>query len=215
MKTVRPLPTQGNGKVGSSIHLWSIPAIGTCPGSTELCRSVCYADSGRFALRGVRGRLDWCYRQAIREDFVPRMVGEIRRKGVLVLRLHVWGDFFSREYAEKWLSVMRQLPRVRFYFYTRPWRVAEIAPVLEQMAALTCCRAWYSLDRQTGIPATVPQGVRLAYLQVEADEEPELLDLLFVVRRLKRHARRVSLPLLCPHQAERRQNCGECGRCFR
>ena len=37
---MRPLLTQGNGKVGQSIHLWSIPAICTCPGSTELCRSV-------------------------------------------------------------------------------------------------------------------------------------------------------------------------------
>jgi hypothetical protein len=176
---------------------------------------VCYADHGHFTLPSVKERLDWCYRQSLRDDFASRLAGEIRHKGVLVLRVHAAGDFYSREYAEKWLDVMRQSPRVRFYWYSRSWRVPDIAPVLEQMAALKCCRAWYSLDRDTGIPATVPPGVRLAYLQVEADEEPELLDLLFVVRRLTGHARRVRLPLLCPHQADRRDNCGHCGQCFR
>jgi Gene product 88 len=214
-KVMRPLLMQGSGKLGRAIHVWSIPAIGTCPGSTELCRSVCYADRGHFPLENVRERHDWCYRQSRRADFVARMVSEIRRKGVLVLRLHAAGDFYSREYAGKWLEVMRQLPRVRFYFYTRSWRVAEIAPVLEQMAALSCCRVWYSLDRETGVPASVPRRVRLAYLQVEADEEPEVLDLRFVVRKLKGHARRVGLPLLCDHQAGQRDNCGSCGKCFR
>lgn len=215
METVRPLLTQGNGKLGASIHLWSIPVRDTCPGSTELCESVCYANQARFRMKSVKERLDWCYQQCLRGDFVTRMASEIRRKGVLVLRVHVGGDFFSEEYAQKWLDIMRQSPRVRFYFYTRSWRIAEIAPVLEQMAALRCCRAWYSLDAQTGIPMTVPPGVRLAYLQVDTDEEPELLDLLFVVRRLKRHAKRVGLPLLCDHQADTRENCGHCGKCFR
>jgi hypothetical protein len=83
------------------------------------------------------------------------------------------------------------------------------------MAALKCCRAWYSPDAQTGSPAKVPPGVRLAYLQAEADEGPQQLGLLLVVRRLKRRARRVSLPLLCDHQAGTRENCGSSGKCFR
>jgi hypothetical protein len=58
-------------------------------------------------------------------------------------------------------------------------------------------------------------GVRLAYLQVEADEEPELLDLLFAARRLKRHAQPVHLPPLCPHQPDKLENCGDCGKRFR
>jgi hypothetical protein len=215
VETVRPLLTQGNGKVGASIHLWSIPAKDTCPGSTGLCQAVCYASQARFTLKSVKERLDWSYQQCLRDDFVTRMASEIRKKGVLVLRVHVSGDFFDEKYARKWLDIMRLSPRVRFYFYTRSWRIPEIASVLEQMAALRCCRAWYSLDAQTGIPARVPPGVRLAYLQVDADEEPELLDLLFVVRRLKRHAKRVGLPLLCDHQADKRENCGHCGKCFR
>ena len=89
---------------------------------------------------------------------------------------------------------MRHCPNVRFYLYTRSWRVEGIAEVLEQMAALRCCRVWYSIDRETGVPAKVPIGVRLAYLQVDKDEQPELLDLLFVVRRVRRDAVRVVCP---------------------
>lgn len=214
-RVVRSLLTMGNGKVGQSIHLWSLPAIGTCPGSTELCREVCYAGSGRYLLPSVRERLDWCYEQSLRGDFVPRLVSEVRRKGILVIRVHASGDFYSKEYAEKWLAVMRQLPRVRFYWYSRSWRSEAISGVLEEMAALKCCRAWYSLDRQTNIPERVPPGVRLAYLQVAEDEQPQLLDLLFIVRRLRSHARKVSLPLLCPHQKGTSDNCGSCQRCFR
>jgi hypothetical protein len=166
-------------------------------------------------MNAVKDRLDWCYKESLRSDFTERMVREIRCKGVLVLRIHVAGDFYSKEYAAKWLDVMKQLPRVRFYWYSRSWRIPEIAKVLEQMAALRCCRAWYSLDSETGLPAKVPVGVRLAYLQVEADEEPELMDLRFVVRRLKGHAKRVGLPMLCPQQSGEHENCGSCARCFR
>jgi hypothetical protein len=143
------------------------------------------------------------------------VIAEIKRKGVLVLRIHCSGDFYSADYARKWLEIMRHCPNVRFYLYTRSWRVEGIAEVLEQMAALRCCRVWYSIDRETGVPAKVPIGVRLAYLQVDKDEQPELLDLLFVVRRVRRHAVRVGLPLLCPHQADKAETCGSCGRCYR
>jgi hypothetical protein len=143
------------------------------------------------------------------------MIAEIRRKGVLVLRLHCAGDFYSPRYTRSWLEVMKACPNVRFYLYTRSWRVKDIAPVLEEMAALKCCRIWYSIDHETGVPAKVHLGVRLAYLQVSEDEQPELLDLLFVVKRLRSHAKRVALPLLCPHQMDKRDNCGSCGKCFR
>ncbi len=213
MRSVRPLLSVGNGKLGSSIYHFDLPAVRTCPGRSAVCEQACYATQGRFVFPQVRERLAWCYQQSRRGDFAPRLVQEIRRKGVLVVRLHVSGDFYDAAYAAKWLAVMRQCPRVRFYFYTRSWRVPGIAAVLEQMAALRCCRAWYSIDHATGVPERVPAGVRLAYLQVTEGERPELVDLLFRVRRLRRQA----LPLVCPHETPqgRETNCGHCGRCWR
>ncbi len=216
MESVRPLLMMGNGKLGQSIFHFDLPAVVTCPGRSAVCEQVCYARQGRFRFPQVQERLDWCYEQSQRKDFAERMAREVRRKGILVVRIHVSGDFYSAEYAAQWLRVLRQCPRVKFYFYTRSWRLPEIAQVLEQMAAFRCCRPWYSVDHETGIPERVPAGVRMAYLQVTAGEEPKLADLMFRVHRLRRQ--RIALALVCPQETPRGRsndtNCGNCGRCF-
>jgi hypothetical protein len=196
---------RGNGKLGQSIYHFDLPAVVTCPGRSSVCEQVCYARQSRFRFPQVQERLRWCHEQSQRRDFPQHLVKEIRRKGILVVRIHVSGDFYSAEYAEKWLAV------------TRSWRVPEIAAVLEQMAALRCCQAWYSIDHETGVPERVPPGVRVAYLQVNEGEPPKLADLLFRVRRLRRQ--RLPLSLVCPHETPQGQakdaDCGNCGRCWR
>ena len=219
METVRSLLTLGNMKVGESIHLWSTPAVDTCPGATETCKAVCYANGrGHYRFDAVKERLRWNLEQSRLDSFVPRMVKDIRRKGALVIRVHASGDFGDEVYARKWLTIMRQCPRPRFYFYTRSWRIPSIAPALEEMAALKCCRAWYSTDRDTGLPDRIPPGVRLAFLQVSEDDTVENSDLLFRVRRLRKDKKRIGLPTLCPSETQRGRdrdvNCGNCTRCF-
>jgi hypothetical protein len=215
MRSVRPLLTMGNQKLGQSIFHFDLPAGVTCPGRSAVCE-VCYAMQGRFQFPQVQERLQWCYEQSRRRNFARRMAREVHHKGILVVRIHVSGDFFNAAYAAKWLEVMRQCPRAKFYFYTRSWRLPDIADVLEEMAALRCCRPWYSIDRDTGVPERVPVGVRLAYLQVTEGEQPELADLMFRVRRLRRQ--RQSLSLVCPHETPQGRsndtNCGNCGRCW-
>jgi hypothetical protein len=210
---------RGNGKLGQAIHLWSLAAVKTCPGRSAICERWCYAGSNHFLLPSVQERLKWNLAQTRRGDFVARMVSEITRKGVLVIRIHVSGDFGSADYAEKWLEIMKQCPQVRYYAYTRSYRVPDIAAVLEEMAQLECCRLWYSIDAETGMPLHVPVGVRLAYLQVN-DDTPELCDLYFRVRRLRKERRhRIGLTLICPHEMAHGQDrgvtCGSCQYCFK
>ena len=212
MATKRGLLTIGNGKLGEGIHVWSLPAISTCPGRTETCTAHCYATKSRFLLDAVTARLEWNYQESLKPDFADRMAAEIRRKGCQVVRVHVSGDYYNAEYAEKWLWVMRNRPKPRYFFYTRSFKVAAIAPALEQMAALKCCRVWYSIDKDSSVDR-IPDGVRLAYLQVDEGEEPELLDLRFAVRRLRKT--RFALSLLCPQERGTAENCGDCGRCYR
>ncbi|WP_162136359.1 GP88 family protein [Zavarzinella formosa] len=207
----------GNQKVGDAIHLWGLPAVTTCPGMTSVCQGVCYALRSRFRFQTVKDRLAWNLEQTERDDFCGRMTKEIRRKGCLVLRVHSSGDFMSKEYAEKWLWIMRKCPKPRYFWYSRSWRIPEIATVLEQMAALKCCRAWYSLDSETGIPEKIPPGVKLAYLQVSEDTPPEMIDLMFRVRRLRKQPRpRIGLTILpvCPNEVNKEITCGGCQRCF-
>jgi hypothetical protein len=212
MRRVRALLTLKNGKLGSSIFHFDLPAVTTCPGRSTICERVCYAKSGRFVTRKVKNRLAWCYRQSLREDFAERMIAVIRRLGAIVVRLHVSGDLYSADYARKWLEVMRQCAKVRFYLYSRSWRAAGILPWLARMAALSNVRVWFSCDAE-GQPETVPPGVRLAYLQHTPEVTPDGADLVFRVRGLRQA--RVGLPMACPQETDKQVNCGNCQYCWR
>jgi hypothetical protein len=219
MATLRALLALGNAKLGTSIHHFDLPAVSTCPGRSALCESVCYATRSRFHADQVRSRLRWCLRQSRRPDFADRMVSEVRRKGALVVRVHVSGDFYGAGYASKWLSVFHRCHAARFYFYTRSWRVEEMAPVLAQMAQLENARAWYSADVETGLPDPLPERVRVAWLQAEADD-PVAGDLVFRDRPLRdTPLPAFGLPVVCPNETPvgHRQgvNCGNCGHCWR
>ncbi|CAN5277801.1 hypothetical protein BH10PLA2_BH10PLA2_27440 [soil metagenome] len=215
MESKRCLILMGNQKLGTSIGHFDLMPVETCPGRTSICTRVCYARSGRFVFPKVLEKLRWNYQQSLREDFVARLVKEIRSKGMLVIRQHVSGDFYDEFYARKWLAVIKQCPRVRFYAYTRSFVIPEIASVLEEMAALRCMKLWYSVDNESGIPKRIPPGVKLAYLQTQKDEKPDLIDLIFRVRRLRRQ--RLSLALVCPAEVPNAHDvtCGSCQKCFR
>jgi hypothetical protein len=53
------------------------------------------------------------------------MVAEIIGKKVEVVRIHSAGDFYSREYLEKWIQIAMSLPKVKFYAYTKMVRLTK------------------------------------------------------------------------------------------
>src|SRR5262249_4497466 len=134
-----------------------------------------------------------------RPDFARLVLAFLVLHDVRVVRVHVGGDFYSAAYARRWLTVFRRAPTVRFYFHTRSWRVPAILKVLGEMALLLNVRAWFSCDRDTGVPASVPPGVRLARLMTSPEARPPRADLVFRIRPLRRAVRkRVGLALVCP-----------------
>lgn len=213
----RNLLTRGNGKLGEGIHAWSMSAVETCPGRSTLCERVCYARSGRFRTQLLQERLAENLDAALADDFVRRMTKEIRRRGVHTLRIHVSGDFFSADYARKWLVIARRSPYTTFYAYTRSWRVPEIAPTLEELARLRNVRLWYSCDAETGLPEKIAPDIRLAYLQTAPEDTPAG-DLVFRIESLRAtRARRIGLSLVCPretgHPNATSITCTSCRRC--
>lgn len=215
MAGVHPLLSQGTDKMGSTLFGWSIPPISTCPGKTSVCRAVCYATHGRFVTGKVKALMRWRLKQSRQADFVARMADEIFRRGVLVCRIHVAGDFYSPDYAAKWLDVCARSAGTRFFAYTRSWRSPTVEPYLRALAALKNVRLWYSADSEAA-PAEVPPGVRVAFLQAKPEEAPAG-DLVFQVRGL----RRLELPLavpVCPQEKpegkERGVNCANCSICW-
>ena len=215
--------TRGNHKLGTRrIWSFSLPsgAGGTCAGMTPACVADCYA----IAFKRYRPAAAAAYRRnlilARRRDFVRRVRAFLVAHAIRVVRVHVGGDFYSARYARKWFRVMRLAPDVRFYFYTRSWQVAAIRAVLDRMAALPNCAAWFSADCDTGVPANMPPRVRVAWLMTDpTDVPPPGTDLVFRVRRLRRRPEPAPGPRVCPAEdgvvRTTPVTCERCGVCWR
>lgn len=211
----RFLLSKGSTKLGESIFGWALEAGATCPGKTPTCSHWCYASHGRFCTEQMKARNAWRLGQAKKAGFVDRVCDEIFRRGVLILRVHVGGDFFSPKYTQKWIEIAARNPNVKMFAYSRSWRVEKVRPLLYAWGALPNVRLWLSADRDA-YPKNVPQGVRVAYMQV-AEEDAPRGDLTFQVRRL----RKLSLPTAPPICGQetvqgKRQgvNCSNCSVCW-
>ena len=158
---------------------------------------------------------------ARRPDFVARVRAFLVAHHVRVVRVHTGGEFFSARYARKWRRIMRRSPRVRFFTYTRAWRVPAIKAVLGDIAGLPNARVWYSCDRETGLPADIPDRVHIAWLMADEDDRPPAgSDLVFRVRRLRsRPASTIGGVPVCPAEdgtaRAARPTCDRCRLCWR
>lgn len=154
----------GNAKLGRSL-VWSfsLPAGDTCPGKSAACSAACYAKSGNYNRYSVQQKYATNLARSKDPGFVGDILTELRKTAATVVRVHGSGDFYSPEYAEKWLDVVRRRRTTTFYFYTRSWMDSTIRPILAGMAIESNCHAWYSWDATMPIPPR-DDGVRLAYM---------------------------------------------------
>jgi hypothetical protein len=189
-------------------------------GMADLCRLHYYARRTEGFRPAVLARYEANHRPSLSPGFAGRVRAFLVAHVIAEVRLHVGGDFYSGEYGMKWLRVMRRSPRVRFFFYTRAWRDEAMRWVLGRMAALPNCRAWYSCDRETGVPCSIPPGVRLAWLSVATDEvPPATASLVFRVRGMRRReATHLGGVCVCPAEdgipRAGPATCERCGSCW-
>jgi hypothetical protein len=212
--------TPGNLKLGRERLIWGfgLPSRSTCPGRSPACNGPCYSAHLEAWRPALRARYRRNLRLSLRSDFASTALAFLVSHEVQVVRLHTGGDFYSAKYARKWLRVMRGAPDVRFFFYTRSWRVPSVRRVLLQMSRLSNVRAWFSCDRDTGIPRRVPAGVRLAWLMTTPEDLPPRADLVFRTLPLRRSVqKRVGLTLVCQTEngaTGHRTDCSLCGVCW-
>lgn len=89
-----------------------------CPFAKD-CIKYCYAKKGAYTWSNVAPAFEKRYNITKTIAFVPLMIKEIKRKRVDFLRIHDSGDFYSKEYLNKWLTIAETLPDVKFYAYTK------------------------------------------------------------------------------------------------
>jgi hypothetical protein len=216
--------TPGNRKLGGNL-IWGfglpsgLPEI--CLGMTPTCRAHCYAIRSEAYRAKARAKYQRNWEISQLPDFAQRMRYFILNHDVKVVRIHTGGEFHSPHYARQWLRIIRWLPDVRFYCYTRAWQIAPLKRVIDRMADYHNARVWYSCDRDTGLPSAVPARVRISWLMTRPDEiPPSTTDLVFRVARLRRQPQtRLNGVRICPDETGKTYSqpphCESCGYCWR
>ena len=110
------------------IPVWGITAGKYCPSAME-CKvnftdtnAKCFGLAGAYLWPVVRAKYEWRGEQTKMDDFVDRMVKELRRSKSPYVRIHDIGDFYSDLYLKKWIDIMRALPDKKFWCYTKEVR---------------------------------------------------------------------------------------------
>ena len=107
--------------------IWNIPAVKTCPFRTALCEKFCYAVKAETAYPDCLPSRERNFAISRRNDFVENMTYTIlkirkgTRKKWVIVRIHESGDFYNKEYAEKWIAIMNNCKgeNIKFIAYTK------------------------------------------------------------------------------------------------
>jgi hypothetical protein len=224
-------------KLGSGLLGFSLPAgnrfrEATCPGASEVCESICYANKGRMPLHEWKTWVNWAFVLLWPERFVDALSDNPLSK---VFRIHVGGDFFDLSYLGLWSKIVTNNPRTRFYAYTRSWQDGSGVVARPFVAGLNAfakhdnVRLVLSCDRGTGVPleALVPAAIR-AWLSVDdQDVPPEPVELAFrngvdsVLATMPAGSSMDSGTTVCPTERspkimlqQGRITCRDCGWCW-
>lgn len=112
-------------KLGLKIFNFSIPAYKSSNGETickyaKDCVKYCYAQKGNYTRFPKIGELmEQKYLLSKTVNFVALMNIEIKKKKAEAIRIHDSGDFYSKEYLNKWIQIAKDNPNVNFYAYTK------------------------------------------------------------------------------------------------
>ena len=97
---------------------FTLPALTTCP-MAGACARGCYARQGAYIFSNVKPKHERNYEASQTDEFVSRMIQEVRQSRATHIRIHDSGDFYNREYMNKWFSIIEAMPDVKFYAYTK------------------------------------------------------------------------------------------------
>ena len=110
--------------LGVKVFNFSIPAYKsatgkvTCP-FADSCIKFCYAQKGNYKrFPSVAKGMEKKYQLSKQGNFVDLMNKEILKKKPDFIRVHDSGDYYSKAYLNKWLTIAKENPNVKFYSYT-------------------------------------------------------------------------------------------------
>lgn len=102
----------------AKVKNFGIPSKKTCFGA-KACLPYCYVGKGLYNFPNVQASLHNNWDRTKTDDFIIDMYDELVSSAVTHQRIHDSGDFYSKEYLDKWLWLASALPHVTFYAYTK------------------------------------------------------------------------------------------------
>lgn len=179
----------GNEKLGK-VKTFSLPAKISCPGKTKECEKICYVKYlARFSGVFPAYRKNFDVVRKNRASFVQQMIERIGRSKSKNFRIHVSGDFFSSSYVWDWIKIAKALPDVRFWTYTRSWKIKKIRDQIYKLKKLPNVQIFASVDT---CDKKLPKNWRIAW--IDNDERKN--------------------GLVCKEQDKKSESCEECKYCF-
>lgn len=108
--------SNGNIKVKASI--FNLPCKTTCKPGLR-CRSYCYAHKAERIYPQVKPCRENNLEESKSDCFEHNLIDVLSKKKNPIVRLHESGDFYSLDYIHRIFHVCRNLPKKRFYAYTK------------------------------------------------------------------------------------------------
>ena len=160
----------GNSKLGEdNILIFNLPPVKSCQW-TSWCINNCYGTKGNHAFPNVLKANESRLQLSLRDDFVEKANIELDRyENKLYIRIHSTGDFYSIEYVEKWIEIVKANPNKKFLAFTKQYKNIK---ALRKLAALPNMSLFESLDegRQCGKMSGIKKAtVYNDYMENNAD----------------------------------------------
>jgi hypothetical protein len=111
----------GNTKIQKnriSTASFGLEAGKTCPGKGN-CQHECFAMVGNYIFPAVKNKQKERLKESKKKSFVSTISEEIKCLNVGAVRIHDSGDYYSRDYLDKWIEIAKLNPDVIFYSYTK------------------------------------------------------------------------------------------------
>lgn len=132
MKAVEETHISTGNKKMEGFLIWSLPSKLTCPYKTEMCANKCYARKAEYLYPQTLPSRQRNFEASQKPEFAKDMIAFITKKVKNAkkykfdkFRIHESGDFYNREYFEKWLEVVKALPNITFLAFTKSPFVRE------------------------------------------------------------------------------------------
>lgn len=158
--------SEGNSKMGKVMNFSLMPGwTCSCSACNTCYKQGCYAKSivdrrptvkaawnkNTSGLMYIEGCGMYCH-------FIGAMSNLITKRKPKVFRIHVGGDFFSREYFKAWVTIASIHPEVNFFAFTKQWDYIKGIRLPINFALIAS--AWPSV----GIPKWARERLPIAWL---------------------------------------------------